>query len=415
MMKTLLYIGALLLVGLTSTRAQTVNTGELYVGEGTIFSTLESFDNQSTASFYNDGEAYFYSNFNNDGVYDYLQDTGSNFFIGSHPQSITGSQMSYFYNIHFENSSAFAPFYMVSPIDIGGEAAFVQGVVDNINYGGEIYFSGNASTVATSDASFVNGAVFKLGANDLIFPIGDDTYYRLAGIMALENRDAQFKAQYFIEDPGLQHDLNLHSEAVVDIDNQEYWTIENLTTTTEDNAFITLSWRDVTTPQFILDAVENETLTIVRWDDQLNMWVDEGGTLSLNDQTITTKVEGFGIFTLASMVKPLVEPCHIVVYNAVTPNGDGVNDYFKIDNQGTCAQNLRVKIFNRWGVQVFETDNYGPNGDVFDGWSSGRMTISKNKNQLPTGTYFYILEYNYDSGEGLKSHQQAGYLYLSGN
>lgn len=108
-----------------------------------------------------------------------------------------------------------------------------------------------------------------------------------------------------------------------------------------------------------------------------------------------------------------IEPCEVIVYNAVTPNGDGVNDYFRIE-KGDCAGPLHVEIFNRWGVQVFETDNYGRNGDVFDGYSNGRMTINSS-HQLPTGTYYYILEYDYDNGSGTGRHQKAGYLYLSGN
>ena len=71
-------------------------------------------------------------------------------------------------------------------------------------------------------------------------------------------------------------------------------------------------------------------------------------------------------------------------------------------------------VFNRWGVKVFETDNYGLTGDVFDGFSTGRLTVLNNK-QLPSGTYFYILDYQYNVGTEDKRHKQAGYLYLSGN
>ena len=56
--------------------------------------------------------------------------------------------------------------------------------------------------------------------------------------------------------------------------------------------------------------------------------------------------------------------------------------------------------------------NYGAPGQVFDGYSSGRLTVQE-QSQLPSGTYFYVLEYDYEQGDGLKKHQKAGYIHLS--
>lgn len=80
-----------------------------------------------------------------------------------------------------------------------------------------------------------------------------------------------------------------------------------------------------------------------------------------------------------------------MVFNAVSPNGDGINDEFHI--QGLeCYPDNSVEIYNRWGVKVFETSGYGSNGNLFRGYSDGRTTISKAEG-LPDGTYFYTLKY----------------------
>src|SRR5699024_7239183 len=196
----------------------------------------------------------------------------------------------------------------------------------------------------------------------------------------------------------------------------EYWTIEHPDLEGGDSQqFITLSYREETTPEEFMQAAEEDLLTIVRWDEETNMWIDEGGTVNQEDQTITTTVDKFEVFTLATLDADLVQPCHIVVYNAVTANGDGVNDHFRLEDEGDCAEDLHVKIYNRWGVKVFESRNYGPeSGEVFDGFSTGRLTVKEEKN-LPDGTYFYTLEYQYDAGTEFKKHKQAGYLYLSGH
>ena len=69
-----------------------------------------------------------------------------------------------------------------------------------------------------------------------------------------------------------------------------------------------------------------------------------------------------------------------------------------------------------WGVKVFETNGYDNVSKVFEGYSDGRSTISRNE-KLPTGTYFYILkyEYSYDGVNGKQNIEKAGYLYIQNN
>ena len=87
MKKHLLYISAFLLFTFTSL-AQTSNQGTLYVSDGTEFSTVERFDNLDSGSFFNDGDVYIYSHFNNDGIIDFYQNTGLTRFIGRSNQTL---------------------------------------------------------------------------------------------------------------------------------------------------------------------------------------------------------------------------------------------------------------------------------------------------------------------------------------
>ncbi|MFI8380502.1 Ig-like domain-containing protein, partial [Leeuwenhoekiella sp. NPDC079379] len=99
----------------------------------------------------------------------------------------------------------------------------------------------------------------------------------------------------------------------------------------------------------------------------------------------------------------------IIVYNVMTPNGDGLNDVFMIQNI-TDFPNNTVQIFNRWGVEVFSTKAYDPNSDnAFRGFSDGRATVRRGE-RLPTGTYYYIITYERDSGEIRKL---ASFLYIN--
>jgi len=108
----------------------------------------------------------------------------------------------------------------------------------------------------------------------------------------------------------------------------------------------------------------------------------------------------------------VILPCaSLIVHNAVTPNGDSMNDYFIIENieDTVCYPENSVEIYNRWGVKVFDTTNYNNKDRVFSGESDGRTTV-KQSAELPTGTYFYILKYKGSEGNYTTKN---GYLYLS--
>ncbi|GAA6773797.1 hypothetical protein AAGS39_45650 [Flavobacterium sp. CGRL2] len=103
-----------------------------------------------------------------------------------------------------------------------------------------------------------------------------------------------------------------------------------------------------------------------------------------------------------------VNGCQVKIYNAVSLNGDDMNERFYIRGI-ECYPDNTVQIFNRWGVLVFERDHYNNSDVVFKGFSEGRTTI-KESNGLPEGTYYYIVRYK-DNNSSPK--QEAGYLYLT--
>lgn len=72
----------------------------------------------------------------------------------------------------------------------------------------------------------------------------------------------------------------------------------------------------------------------------------------------------------------------LVIFNGFSPNEDGVNDVFTVLGIEDNPDNT-VKIFNRWGNQVFRTDGY-TNRNGWDGRWEGQP--------LPDATYFYIVE-----------------------
>ena len=97
----------------------------------------------------------------------------------------------------------------------------------------------------------------------------------------------------------------------------------------------------------------------------------------------------------------------LVIHNGISADGDGHNDYFHIESIERYPVN-NLKIFNRWGVLVYEKDGYRNDTEPFDGHSNGRATINASS-KLPQGTYYYILDYKDTTG---KLQQEKGWLYL---
>ncbi len=103
-----------------------------------------------------------------------------------------------------------------------------------------------------------------------------------------------------------------------------------------------------------------------------------------------------------------IKGCQVEVFNAVTPNNDGNNDYFYIRGLDCFPENS-VEIFNRWGVEVFEAENYDNNLRAFKGYSEGRVNVNQS-DALPNGTYYYILKYKEFNGT---ISTKTGFLYLT--
>lgn len=408
MKKYLVYI-IFLLFSLTA-KAQIVNKGMAYLSPDTKFVSLYDFDNQDGAEFYNDGKASFYKHFNNDGIFDFYGNTGRTFFIGQTIQEFTGYNPSHFYQLSFDNNAQMIPFRLSGVFNVHHSANFNLGIINNRNFGGKIIFENDAVALNAWDESYVQGPVKKTGDTDFIYPIGDEGYYRWAGTSgsAIPN---QYQAEYFYANSDNQYPHSQKQAEILSIDNREFWTLESVENIGEQ-LLVTFSYHTMATPQDFITAAGQNALVIVRWDDASGQWISEGGSVNLNGKSITTTVGKLGVFTLGriEVEEEEEDACEVEVFNMIDISGSSNNKFMRI--QSDCAEDFAVKVFNRWGVKVFETDHYGPQGDVFDGFSGGRLTMGK-KDHLPTGTYFYILNYHY--GQQQKIKEEIGYVYIRSN
>jgi gliding motility-associated-like protein len=74
------------------------------------------------------------------------------------------------------------------------------------------------------------------------------------------------------------------------------------------------------------------------------------------------------------------DTCELFIPNIFSPDGDGINDFFHIRSEG--YSNFHVEIFNRWGIQVFISD---------DNQLHWNGKIHNTGAEASEGTYYYLL------------------------
>lgn len=120
----------------------------------------------------------------------------------------------------------------------------------------------------------------------------------------------------------------------------------------------------------------------------INQWAwDFGNGAQSQLQNPQTSFNSTGNFAITLMVTDqagcsdtasvsYIIASELTIPNSFTPNGDGFNDFFRI-NGLEVYQNVKLTIYNRWGSVVFSVNDYK------NDWDGGGA---------PDGVYFYILE-----------------------
>jgi gliding motility-associated-like protein len=97
------------------------------------------------------------------------------------------------------------------------------------------------------------------------------------------------------------------------------------------------------------------------------------GTDSVYVKLVSEEIPEFGIY----------------IPNAFSPNGDGVNDVFRVKADGTRIEDLGLRIYDRWGGEVYSAKG------IENGWDG-----KKNGKDCPGGVYVYKIVFSLDGVAG---------------
>jgi len=202
-------------------------------------------------------------------------------------------------------------FSVTYPVYIKGTATFINGIVSiahnegysnctlGSSFTGDMIFYDGATAAGASNASFVDGGIYKLGDDPFTFPIGDENVYAPLTISAPTSQNASVRAVYRrenasdigpISDPGL-----------FNISNCEVWS---LNAGPNDNLDVTVGWSSASgcgSSPYISNVSE---VTLARWNSSAQSWDSHGGSgigIITNGSVTLSGVNSYGTFTLGNL------------------------------------------------------------------------------------------------------------------
>lgn len=263
---------------------------------------------------------------------------------------------------------------MLSDIVIGREIRFENGIIEGAG-NAKVIFQRGVTIVGPSDSSHVHGVAYHRGSGSKLFPLGNGSIYLPVELTDVTDATATIGVQAF----EFQNRTLSKSSSLESISDKRYWHID-VESGSLLNSKVVLPLRDES-------WFDNEDQIVVVESASAHEDFTSIGRSSLEGARLSGSVTSeFNVskpfVTLASAAKE----SELVIYNAVSPNGDGLNDYLRIENIENYPGN-KLTVFNRWGDKVFEVQDYDNAEKAFN----GRSNIN-GSTELVTGSYFYVLD-----------------------
>src|SRR5690606_34964987 len=111
-----------------------------------------------------------------------------------------------------------------------------------------------------------------------------------------------------------------------------------------------------------------DQLSILYLDKENNTWIPLNSELNNSKTGVMANLTKSGVYTLGIIKeKSITNPIptdDIMVYQGITANNDGANDYLTIKGIEKFPDN-QITIFNRSGQEIYSTKNYGHDGNLW--------------------------------------------------
>ncbi len=358
--------------------------------------------NSGNLRIHENGKIGFHTDLINNGIFD--ENLGLAGFYGDNTIDILGAVPATLNDVEFATTLTAV---LRTSLNVSNNSNFISGNVltPKETPGVTLNFLENSFYNGEGDSNKVDGYVSLTQQQSFTFPVGDFDQLRPL-ILNSQGVNEFAKCAYFSEDPNdpstfsISFNTESKPSSLGTISTREFWRLEGSVSST-----IQISWNALSDMTALTDDVT--TIVPVGWSKSASQWVALGNAGGVGDLTegFTTSTafvpNDYEVITFGAAGEPL-DPVDLGNY-LVTPNGDGVNDVLVIPELEQSPNN-KLLIFDRFGLKVFEKNNYT---NEFDGLATSGSFVMKQERGLPSGVYFYIASlYDLDL-------EFQGFLYLS--
>ncbi len=282
-----------------------------------------------------------------------------------------------------------------TPLALHESLHFYQGVIASDFDRAQVEFYNNTNAFNASDLSHSEVKVKVSSQANFIFPSGVYSVYMPLELLDGDGSSATIQAHY-----SLPPSLNFSRE-IDKIIAPFYWTVQG-----EKRARVKLSWNSTAGLDQSLTSLTS--LCLVGYTGEVWEIIPALPTpYALTTQIPTSLTEGAiqskGSIALAQYVAFALgrrsNTVDLNISQAITPNGDGINDVWYIGNIDHYP-NAQIWVYNRWGDTVFHsTANYQNN------WNARYNNKTKT---LPEAPYFYRIDQDNDGNIDVE-----GWVYIT--
>jgi hypothetical protein len=357
---TRIFLQSILLISCIYTNAQQAfkNNGNLQIHAGASVTGFGDFTNASSGALVNNGSLYIKQTLTNDQP-SMIAGMGALHLNGTSTQSINGAQAFKTFDLITNNT---AGFILNNNLSISGAHTFTNGIITTSATPNYLIYESGSSYSGDGDSRHVNGWVKKTGTSDFIFPIGNGTIERTAGIINL-SASSEINGRY------IQPTTNIWSlqGPLVQVHDEEYWQIDKVSGGT---AQIALNWDNgkVAFPNVLVSEIR-----CAHYNG--SVWASAGGTANGNVATTGTitsnAVSTFSPFTFGFESVPL--PLSFISFTAerqidytvlkwTTANEQNV-DHFTIErsDDGMRFYDIaRATARNSGNTEAYSSNDYAP-------------------------------------------------------
>lgn len=243
--------------------------------------------------------------------------------------------------------------------------------------------------------SYVDGRIYHTGTGFKYFPVGKNGTFAPVWLEDVRGISPVVGVEMFEPNPGTP----TAGFELLGIDTDRYWNLD-VRSGQYDSSIVSVDLLGKDTTNLPITSILKfitRTLAVAQ-SDSVSGTYETIGNMMVQDDIITSE-NGLTQPYFAIALAPAVPESGILyIPSALSPRSTNPEDQvFKIYGSKISPENFSVRVFNKWGLLVYETEDFTEANQI--GWDG---THYNNGSEQPSGVYTYQVVGVFESGEEIE-------------